>query len=56
VRTVKTLLFIVVTLAVLAVIIVPLTIAVSHVVPGSPAIVTGPAPDIPGRPASTFAP
>jgi hypothetical protein len=56
VRTVKTLIFIVVTLAVLAVIVVPLTIAVSHVVPGSPAIVTGPAPDIPGQPVSSFAP
>jgi hypothetical protein len=56
VRTVKTLIFIVVTLAVLAVIVVPLTIAVSHVVPGSPAIVTGPAPDIPAQPVSSFAP
>ena len=48
--------FIVVTLAILAVILVPLTFAVSHVVPGSPAIVTGPAPDVPGQPVATFAP
>ncbi|GGF35517.1 hypothetical protein [Subtercola lobariae] len=55
-RTLRTLIFIVVTLAVLAVVLVPLTIAVAHVVPGSPAIVTGPAPDVPGQPAPSFAP
>ncbi|UFS58215.1 hypothetical protein [Subtercola endophyticus] len=55
-RWVRNVIFIVVTLAILAVILVPLTLAVSHVVPGAPAVVTGPAPDIPGQPASTFAP
>ncbi|MEF2975873.1 hypothetical protein [Subtercola sp. YIM 133946] len=55
-RAIKNAIFIVVTIAILAVVLVPLTMAVAHMVPGSPAIVTGPAPDIPGQPAATFVP